>query len=161
MARKKTNVKKNAFFFPFFFNRTVLFYFLQLYCPNGISPMGNSECFPQGKPAGTESRCPTYCACWVFLCFFNPSNWDMDYGIFNGHTDLMHATAQGGVRTPQESLHWKLTPGEKGMTVRHSTSCAKSYPIKHRTNFVQLAFWRNQKQTNNTAAMIMVDMKRK
>ena len=40
--------------------------FLQLYCPNGICPMGNSGCFPQGKPAATESRYPTYCACWVF-----------------------------------------------------------------------------------------------
>ena len=33
--------------------------FLQLYCPNGIYPMGNSGCFPRGKPAATESRYPT------------------------------------------------------------------------------------------------------
>ena len=32
-------------------------------CPNGISPMGDSGCFPQGKPAATESCYLTYCAC--------------------------------------------------------------------------------------------------
>ena len=40
--------------------------FVQLYCPNGIYAMENSGCFPRGKPAVTESRYPTYCACWVF-----------------------------------------------------------------------------------------------
>ena len=34
--------------------------FLQLYCPNGISPMGNSGCFLRGKPAATELRYQTY-----------------------------------------------------------------------------------------------------
>ena len=33
---------------------TFLFYFLQLYCSNGIYPVGNSGCFPWGKPAVTE-----------------------------------------------------------------------------------------------------------
>ena len=32
------------------------FYFLQLYCPDGISPMGNSGCLPRGKPSATELR---------------------------------------------------------------------------------------------------------
>ena len=35
------------------------FHFLQLYCPNGISPKGNSGCSPWVKPAATESRYPT------------------------------------------------------------------------------------------------------
>ena len=39
---------------------------LQLYCPIGIPSMGIAGCFPWGKPAATESRYPTYCACWVF-----------------------------------------------------------------------------------------------
>ena len=60
-----------------------LFFSPQLYCPKGISPMGNSGCLPRGKPAATESRYPTYGACWVFDCFHNPPNSDMDYGIFN------------------------------------------------------------------------------
>ena len=36
----------------------------------------------------------------------------MDYGIFSVHTDVMRAIAHWGVRTLQESLHWKLTLGE-------------------------------------------------
>ena len=47
---------------PFYF----YFYLWQLYCPNRISPIGNSGCLPRGKPATTESRYPTYGACWVF-----------------------------------------------------------------------------------------------
>ena len=39
---------------------------LQRYCPSGISPIGNPGCLPQGKPAATELRYPTHCACWVF-----------------------------------------------------------------------------------------------
>ena len=45
------------FFFFFFLN------FLRHYCPNRISPTGNSGCFPRGKPAATESRYPSYGAC--------------------------------------------------------------------------------------------------
>ena len=41
-------------------------FFLYNYCLNGISPIGNSGCFPRGKLAATESRYPTYCACWAF-----------------------------------------------------------------------------------------------
>ena len=36
------------------FTCTFTFYFLQLYCPNGISPMGNSGGFSQGKPASCD-----------------------------------------------------------------------------------------------------------
>ena len=42
----------------------------------------------RGKPAAIESRYPTYGACWVFSCFHNPPNSDMDYGIFNVRTDV-------------------------------------------------------------------------
>ena len=64
----------------------LFFIFIQLYCPNGISPMRNSGCFPREKPAATESRYPTYGACWVFWCFHNSPNSDMDYRIFNVRT---------------------------------------------------------------------------
>ena len=51
----------------FFFSSSFFFFnFLQLYCPSGISPMRNSGCLPLGKPAATESRYPSYGACWVF-----------------------------------------------------------------------------------------------
>ena len=51
-----------------FLSLTFFFFFclLQLYYPNGITPVGNSGCLPRGKPAATESRYPTYGACWVF-----------------------------------------------------------------------------------------------
>ena len=42
------------------------FFSLQLHCPIGTSPMGNSGCFPWAKPAATELRYPTCGACWVF-----------------------------------------------------------------------------------------------
>ena len=50
--------------------------------------MGNSGCFPQGKPAVTESRYPTCGARWVFSCFHNPPNSDMGYRIFNVRIDV-------------------------------------------------------------------------
>ena len=76
-------------------------YFLQLYCPNGISPMGKWGYFPQEKPAATES---TYCACWVSLCSHNPPNSDMDYGIFNVRADV-NAQLHTGVYGCCKSLH--------------------------------------------------------
>ena len=39
-------------------------YFLQLSCPNGISPMGNSGCLPQEKLAATEVTLPNL---WCML----------------------------------------------------------------------------------------------
>ena len=62
--------------------------FLKLNCSIGISPMEKSGCFPRAKPAATESRYPTYGACWVFQRFHNPPNSDMDYRIFNVHADV-------------------------------------------------------------------------
>ena len=54
--------------FPMAADKIHSFYlnFLQLYCPSGISHTGNSGCLPQEKTAATESRYPTYSACWVF-----------------------------------------------------------------------------------------------
>ena len=48
--------------------------------------------------SGTDDIQPTEHA----GCFYNPPNTDMDYRIFNVHTDqmLMHAITHGGVRTP-------------------------------------------------------------
>ena len=86
-----------------------LFTILQLYCLDGISPMGTSGWLLRGKPAATESRYPTYSACWVFLCFLNPPNFDMDYRIFNVRTDVNACDCTGGCAdTVRESaLKWK------------------------------------------------------
>ena len=62
--------------------------FSQLYCPNGISPTGNSGYLPRGKPAATKSRYLAKVVCWVFLCFHDPPNSYMDNGIFNVRTDV-------------------------------------------------------------------------
>ena len=40
-----------------------------------------------GKPAVTELHYPTYGACWVFQCFLNPPDSDMEYRIVNVRTD--------------------------------------------------------------------------
>ena len=45
--------------------------------------MWNSSRFPRSKPVATESSYPTYGACSLFYCFYNPPNSDMDYTIFN------------------------------------------------------------------------------
>ena len=85
MLWKETKIYKKVFK-----KRVITFasYVLQLYCPFGISPMGDLGCFPQGKPAATEPRYPpTCCACWVFQCFHSAPNSDLDYRIFNLHTD--------------------------------------------------------------------------
>ena len=50
--------------------------------------MGNFDCLSRGKPTATESRYPTYGACWVFECFRNPPNSDMDNRIFNVRTGV-------------------------------------------------------------------------
>ena len=45
----------------------------------------------------------------------------MDDRILNVSTDVRHA--QGGVRTPWESLHWKLTLGEKSLAALGNRTC--------------------------------------
>ena len=56
--------------------------------PVRFLPWENRVAFPRGKPAATESRYTPDCAYWVFQCFHNPPNSDMDYSIFNVHTDV-------------------------------------------------------------------------
>ena len=62
--------------------------------------MGNTGCFPRGKPAATELRYPTYFALWVFffLCCHNPPNSGMDYRIFNVRTDVNECGCTRGCR---------------------------------------------------------------
>ena len=40
---------------------------VQLYCPNGISPMGNLGCLPQGKPAATVTLPNLWCMLEVLV----------------------------------------------------------------------------------------------
>ena len=95
------------------------FCFLQLYCPNGISIIGNSGCFSRGKPAATQFHYPTCGACWVFQCFHNPPNSDMDYRIVNMPTDVKACDCtQGCMDTIKEFAlkvdSWRKIPCRTG-----------------------------------------------
>ena len=62
------------------------FFFYSCIVPMGFLPSEIRVAFPR-ESQPRQSRYQTYCACWVFQCFHNPSNSDIDYGIFNVHTD--------------------------------------------------------------------------
>ena len=70
-----------SFFLSFFFSLFFFFFFVQLDSADGISPVGNSGVF-SGESQLRQSRA-TQPACWVFQCFRNLPNSDMDYRIFN------------------------------------------------------------------------------
>ena len=94
------------------FSNSLLFkHFLQLYCPNGITPMGNSGCSPQGKPAATESRYPAYSARLVFQCNHNAPNSGMDYRIFNLCTDVNACGCTGGCTDTVRESALKVVSG--------------------------------------------------
>ena len=87
IARGASSPVANILHFYLFFFLSFFFFFYIFYdC--AISPIGISGYHPWGKPDATESRYPTYGACWVFECFHNLPNSDMDYGIFNVRVDI-------------------------------------------------------------------------
>ena len=97
--RKQVQSGPSFIFFTFTF-KFKTFLLVQLYCPDGISPMGNLGCLSQGKPEATQPRYPTYCTC-CFTVFHNPQNSGMDSGIFNMHTDVnARDCTWGGIWTP-------------------------------------------------------------
>ena len=55
--------------------------------PMEFLPWEIQVAFP-GASQLRQSRYQTYGACWVFECFHNPPNSNMDHGIFNVHTDV-------------------------------------------------------------------------
>ena len=72
--------------------------------------------FPRGKPAATESRYPTYGACWVFFSAsiihrtLTWTTWSLTCAQM-----LTYAITRGGVRTPRkrvctESRLWEKNP---------------------------------------------------
>ena len=56
----------------------LVFFFYNCFVPLGFLSWKNIV-----KPAATELHYTMYGACWVFQCFHNPSNSDVDYRIFN------------------------------------------------------------------------------
>ena len=99
--------------------------------PLGFLLLGNSGRFPRGKAAATESRYPTYSACWVILVF--PSihralTWD--YRIFyvrvgsvcmRMHTGPGFRVSSEGLCGVMESAQ-KLTPGKLAREALHETA---------------------------------------
>ena len=111
----------------------IFYYFSQLYCPNEISPMGNSGWFPRESQL-RQSRYLTYGACWVFYCFHNPPNSGMDYRIFNMHSDVNACDCTQGCTDTAESLHWILT-GRKIPRCTGESTCVSRVPVWCSTNW--------------------------
>ena len=75
-----------------------------------------------------QSCYPTYGACWVFLCFNNPLNFDMDYRIFNVRTDVNTCNCTWGcMDTRKRESALKVDSGRK---------------IPRRTGESNLRWWR-------------------
>ena len=68
------------FYFPLFFLTAVLSY--RDFSHRKFGSLSRE------KPAAKESRYPTDGTCWVFWCFYNPSNSDRGCGILNVRTDV-------------------------------------------------------------------------
>ena len=75
--------------------------------------MRNSGCLPREKPAATESCYPTYGACWVFHCIYNPPNSDLDCGIFNVCTDVNACDCTRGCMDTVREFALKVDSGRK------------------------------------------------
>ena len=81
--------------------------------------MRNSDGFPQQKPAAM--RYPTNGANWVFQCFHNPSNSDMNYRIFKVRTDVNACHCTRGCKDTMRESALKEDCGRK-VTLRTGES---------------------------------------
>ena len=87
----------------------------------------------RGKPAATESRYPTCCACRVSECFHNPPNSDMGYGIFNVRTDANTCDcARGCTDTVRESA--LKSDSEKSLSSPGNRTCVGGVPVRCSAN---------------------------
>ena len=109
------------------FKKIILY---KMYYPNGISPMRNLACFLWGKPAATESRYPTFSACWVFQCFQNPPNSDMDYRIFNMGTDVNARNCTWRFMDTIRDSALKVDYGEKSLAALGNQTCISGMPVQ-------------------------------
>ena len=62
--------------------------FLIAVLPHSDFSHGKFRLLSPGKASRDRVALPTYGACWVFECFHNPPNFDMDYRILNVRTDV-------------------------------------------------------------------------
>ena len=74
-----------------------------------------------------------YLACWVFSCFHNPPNSDIDCGIFYVRTDVnacnciwgcMHTIRESALKVDSVAL------GEKSLAASGNRTCIGSVPVR-------------------------------
>ena len=97
--------------------------------------------FP-GESQLRQSCYSTYGACWMFECFHNPLNSDMDYGIFKVRTDVIaRGCTRGCTNTVGESA-LKVDPGRKipsctgQSNLRRRRVCPMLYQLSYILNFL-------------------------
>ena len=106
--------------------------------------MGNLGRFPWGKPDVTVGLPNLWYVLFFssFFFFFSVSiinrtlTWTT--GSLMCAQMFMHAVVHGNVQTPQESLHWKLTLGEKSFATM-GNHCVSGVPVQHSTNLATSA----------------------
>ena len=103
--------------------------FLQPCCPNGISPMGNLGCFPQGKPAVTEFHDPTYGACGCFSVSIIHQTPSWSRGSLTCTLMLMRAIAYGGVQTHVRESALKVDSGRIFLAAPGTQTCISGLTV--------------------------------
>ena len=88
-------------------------FFLQLYCPNGISPMGNLGCFPQGKPAAQSCATQPTVHAWCFSVSRIHHTLIWTTGSLTCAQMLMHEIAHRGIWTNIRESALKVDCGGK------------------------------------------------
>ena len=78
----------------------------------GFLPWEIQVAFPR-KSQLQKSLCPTYGACWLFWCFHNPPNSDMDCRIFNVCTDVTACIAHRGCTDTEREPALNTDSGRK------------------------------------------------
>ena len=79
----------------------------------GFLPWEMQFAFPRECQLRLESHYPTYSACWVFQCFHNPPNSDMDCRIFNMRTDVNASNYTRGCTDTVRESALKVDYGRK------------------------------------------------
>ena len=108
---------------------------LQLYWPTGISPIGNSGCFPresQLRQSGA-TKPSLHAECFSVSIISRTLTWTT--GSLTCAQMWMHTIAHGDVRTPQESLHWKLSLRQKSLAAPGNPTYVSGVPVRLRTNW--------------------------
>ena len=125
-CRHGSGVSSSLLHILFFF---FLSSFFQLYCPIGISPIGNSDCFPMSNQPchsqATQSR--EHAGCFSGSIIHRTLT--RTTGSLTCLLMLMRAIAHGGVRTPLERLPWKWTFGEKSIAASGNWTCISGVSV--------------------------------